>query len=70
MHMGIDESRSDEPPTKIDYGMPGRYVSRGLIAADEADGWTVGHHGSRPAVARRVHAAPDEDHELVLERCG
>ena len=65
--MGIDEGRSDEPSSKIDFLVPGRCVSRGLIAANEANRCAVDHDSSCPLVPRGVHEAPDEDHELVRE---
>jgi hypothetical protein len=68
MHVGIDESRSDEPSSKIDFLVPGRCVSRGLIAANEADRCAVDHNGTyHPWMPRGVHAAPDEDHDVVQE---
>jgi hypothetical protein len=36
MHMGIDESRSDEPSSKIDFLVPGRCVSRGVVACQRS----------------------------------
>ena len=65
--MDIDECGSDEPSSKIDFLMPGRRVSRGHIAANEADRCTVDHDGSCRLVPRGVNAAPDEDHELVRD---
>jgi hypothetical protein len=65
MHVGIDERRCDEPSSKINFVVPGRCPARGLIAADEADHSPVGHEASCLWVPRGVHAAPDEDHELV-----
>src|SRR6478736_6482774 len=63
MRMGIDESRSDEPPSKIDFLLPGRCASGALITANEADRWAVDHDSSCPWVSRGVHTAPDEDHD-------
>jgi hypothetical protein len=67
MHMGIDESRSDEPSSKIDFLVPGRCVSRGIVAANEADRCAFDHDGRCPWIPRGVHAAPDEDHDVVQE---
>jgi hypothetical protein len=67
MRMGIDEGGRDKAFSKIDFLLPGRCVSGGLIAANEADRCAVDHDGSRPWVPSGVHAAPDEDHELVRE---
>jgi hypothetical protein len=67
MHVSIDESRSDEPSSKVDFLVPGRCISRGLIAANKADRCAVDHDGSYPRMPRGVHAAPDEDHDVVRE---
>jgi hypothetical protein len=67
MYVGIDESRSDEPSSKVDFLATGRCVSRGLIAANEADRCAVDHDSSYPWMPRGVHAAPDEDHDVVQE---
>jgi hypothetical protein len=64
MHMGIDKSRSDQPPTKIDYGLPARGSACCVVAADETDQASAGDDGSRPRLVRRVNASPDEDHEI------
>jgi hypothetical protein len=64
MHVGIDESRSDQPPMKIDFGLPTRCAACRVIAADETDQSSVGDDGSRPWLVRRVNASPDEDHEI------
>ena len=47
--MGIDESRSDQPPTKIDFGLPKRCSACRIIAADETDQTSVGDDGVAPA---------------------
>ena len=64
MHMGIDKSRRDQPPTKIDFGLSTRCSACRVIAADETDQTSVGDDGSRPWLVRRVNASPDEDHEI------
>ena len=64
MHVGIDESRSDQPPMKIDYGLPARGSACRVVAADETDQPSVGDDGGRPWLVRRVNASPDEDHEI------
>ena len=63
--MGIDKCGRKQPPTKINFNLPGRGASGFHVAADVADQSAVGDHSSRAWVVRSVDASPDEDHKLV-----
>ena len=68
MHMGIDESRSEQPTSKIDFRCARALTRRAASSLPtKLIRCSVDHDSSRPWVARGVHASPDEDHELVQE---